>query len=107
MKEDLLIYTTLLNNQVREEDELTPADIAEVAAALSTADALTHDVVYAIIRKYQLSQNPEMTAQEFRPLPFGMRIVKKKLRLDLAQLPPALLCILHTFATKYYKAASE
>ncbi len=105
MKEDLLIYTTLLHNQTREEP--APGDIGEIASALSTADPLTLDVVYAIIRKYQLTQNPDITAQEYRPLPFGMRIQKKKLRIDLALLPPPLICLLHTFATKSYRPSTD
>lgn len=96
MKEELLIYTTVENNLQSEvpESHFIP-DIQEI---IKSADAMTIDIVYAMIRKYQITENPDATEP-----PYGSKYLKKGLKIELSNLPPKLICILHTFLTKYYK----
>ena len=96
MKEELLIYSTIENNLPTETPEAS--FIPDIQDAIKGADALTVDMIYAIMKKYQLSENPDAT-----DLPYGSKFLKKGLKIDLAALPPRLLCMIHTFLTKYYK----
>ena len=96
MKEELLIYTTIENNLPTEVPE--SHFITDIQESIKGADALTVDIIYAIMKKYQLEENPTAT-----DAPYGSKFLKKGLKIDLNMLPPKLLCMIHTFLTKYYK----
>ncbi len=96
MKEELLIYTTVENNLQSETPEAN--FIPDIQDIMKGADGMTIDVVYAMIRKYQITENPDAIDP-----PYGSKYLKKGLKIELGNLPPKLLCMLHTFLTKYYK----
>ncbi len=106
-KEDLLIYNTVLNNIGDEGDKDPSVLIETIQQKILKVDDMTADVVYAFIRRYQLEDNPDMTADKFKGLPYGCKLLKKGLKIDLALLPPKLLTMLYVFLTKYYNADSE
>ena len=97
MKEELLIYTTVENNLTTEVPEAH--FISEIQEIMKGVDSMTTDIVYAIMRKYQITENPDTSADP----PYGSKYLKKGLKVELSNLPPKLVCILHTFLTKYYK----
>ncbi len=97
MKEDLLIYNTVENNRTTETPEAH--FIPDIQDIMKTVDSMTTDIVYAIIRKYQMTEDPETVDDP----PYGSKYLKKGLKVELGNLPPKLICILHTFLTKYYK----
>lgn len=103
MKEDLLIYSTVENNiesDVPEQHYISAIQqrMKEVSKA---NDTLTADIVYAFLRRYQVDHTPDLTLDSYRALPYGAKFLKKGLKLDLASLPPKLICMLYTFLTKY------
>ncbi len=104
MKEDLLIYSTVENNLETEtpEPHYVAAIQQRIKAMTKANDSLTADILYAFVRRYQVEHAAEMTAESYKPLPYGSKLLKKGLRLDLSQMPPKLVCMLYTFLVKYY-----
>ena len=109
MREDLLIYSTVENNLETEAPEPHYITTIQQKIKLVTKanDALTADIVYAFVRKFQVESSPELTADGYKHLPYGGKLLKKGLRWDLAQMPPKLVCMLYTFLTKYYSQEAE
>lgn len=105
-REELLIYNTVLNN-LPSDQETSEVYIEGIQKKVGKLDAMTADVIYAFIRRYQLEENQEMTVDKFKGLPYGCKLLKKGLKIDLALLPPKLLTMLYVFLTKYYNADSE
>ncbi len=106
-KEELLIYNTVKNN-LPSEFETQEVYIAGIQAKMAKVDAMTADVMYAFIRKYQMEETPgSPNAEKVRQLPYGSKVLKKGLKVDLAVLPQELLCMLYIFLTKYYSTDSD
>ena len=109
MKEDLLIYSTVENNleTVVPEAHYMSTIQQRLKSVGKENDSLTLDIIYAFIRKFQVDAAPDMTAEAYKQMPYGSKLLKKGLRIDLAQLPPKLVCMLYTFLTKYYRRDAE
>lgn len=109
MKEDLLIYSTVENNleSTTPEPHYITAIQQKIKAVAKANDTLTMDILYAFIRRFQVDCNPELTADGYKQLPYGSKLLKKGLRIDLAQMPPKLVCLIYTFLTKYCTRDAE
>ncbi len=99
-KEELLIYNTVQNNLGDEEDFDTYVDC--IQQKVSKIDAMTADIIYAFIRKYQLEESKDISVDKYKQLPYGCKLLKKGLKVDLASLPTPLLRMIYVFLTRYY-----
>ncbi len=101
-KEELLIYNTVLNNLP---DEHIPTDVCieTIQKKAGKLDAMTADVLYAFIRRYEMDEGGDVS----KTLPYGCKVLKKGLKVDLALLPHKLLLMMYVFLTKYYSSDND
>ncbi len=54
-------------------------------------------------RRYEMDEGGEVS----KSLPYGCKILKKGLKVDLALLPHKLVLMMYVFLTKYYSESSD
>ena len=96
------LYYSLINEKNR--DVLTFAQKEEFINIIKTLDNNGHELIYALIRTYQLENSEDKSTFK---LPFGGKYVKNDMKFDLNDLPDILQIMLYKFVVIHEKSLAE
>jgi hypothetical protein len=97
------LYDTLLNETKSATDDLTSKEKDEFMKLIKNIDSLGSELVYALIRVYQLENCDDKSTFK---LPFDGKFINNDLKFDLCSLPYQLRQILYKFLIMHNKTKS-
>jgi hypothetical protein len=104
MSSNLPIYDMLYNEFVDISDDLTTKQKDEFLKKVKLLDSNGHELIYAIIRVYQLENSEDKNTYT---IPFHGKFIKNDLKFDLNDLPNKLKRMIYKFTDMHIKSMKE
>lgn len=104
MSSNLPLYEMLYNEFIDISDDLSTKQKDDFIKKIKTIDSNGHELIYAIIRVYQLENSEDKNTYT---IPFHGKYIKNDLKFDLNDLPNKLKHMIYKFTDMHIKTMKE